>query len=444
MTIPADLLYNLHNAPSYFIGGFIAASGVVKDVGFLLVQFWTFALPSLSLYRLSYPERKASFMPRLDSFDPKEFGDNLQNHRASPNVSATEHKLRKERDLAKWVLERKRMYLDTSWWIDLLNVRLGRSKNAKHEDLLLRLHSLVQSGVLICPIGEGIFMELLKQDDVATRTPATVLMDDLSAGVTIIDSRRRARVEALYFLTEVITKQAVAGPPLDRVWTKVGMVLGVPRPVWPKISEEEQLAIDKAFFDLLWSRSLAELLDDSDPAFDREDLTLLHGARRITATSAALAHEMTSFKEVFLAEVGGFIDLNRGVLGAAFEEVLMLGRPGDIPITAAERQEAQELARRWFYNLFRYRKIGNSLPIIRIYAGLYAMNRWLRNRRFRLQDYYDFAHASAAIPYCDYFLTEKHLATVVTGSWLRFDKRYGVSVMHTVEEALDALNRLAA
>jgi hypothetical protein len=382
-------------------------------------------------------------MPRLDRFDPATFADSLQNHKLTPNVSATEHRLSKERDLGAWVLGRKRMFLDTSWWIELLNVGLGRSSNPKHDALLLRLQTLVQSGRLICPLGEGVFLELLKQVDVGTRTASALLMDELSAAVTIIDSRRRLRIEATHFLVEGLTKKAIAGPPLEKVWTKVGFVLGYPRIVFAGIDEEEQLARDKAFLDILWSRRLSELLDDSDPPFDREDLTLRAGAERITDRTRAYAHEATKFTEVFLAEVGGFIDLHCEELGAAVEEIERAARGGSA-ISAARQQEIRESARRMFYNLFRYRKIGKALPTIRIHAGLHAMNRWLRNRPFNLRDYYDIANASAAIPYCDYFLTEKHLATITTGAPLNFAQRYGVSVMHTAEQALDALSGLGA
>lgn len=358
-------------------------------------------------------------------------------------MSATQHRLSKERDLGAWVLGRKRIYLDTSWWIELLNVKLGLSSNQKHADLLLRLQSLVRSGHLVCPLGEGVYLELLKQVDVGTRTATALLMDELSAAVTVIDSRRRLRIEATHFLMEVTAKRGVAGPPLERVWTKVGFVLGNPKIVFSGITEEEQLARDKAFLDILWSRGLGELLDDSDPPFDREDLTLRSGAERITDRTRAYAHEVTKFTEVFLAEVGGFIDLHCEELGAALEEVERTTRGGSAT-SAARQQEIRESARHMFYNLFRYRKIGNSLPTIRIHAGLHAMNRWLRNRPFYHRDYYDIANASAAIPYCDYFLTEKHLAMITTGAPLNFARRYGVSVMHTVEQALDALNGLGA
>ena len=51
--------------------------------------------------------------------------------------------------------------------------------------------------------------------------------------------------------------------------------------------------------------------------------------------------------------------------GSAFEKVYKLTHQGAPPITAAERQSAQNLARRMFYNLFRYKKIGNALPVLK-------------------------------------------------------------------------------
>jgi len=53
------------------------------------------------------------------------------------------------------------------------------------------------------------------------------------------------------------------------------------------------------------------------------------------------------------------------------------------------------------------------LRSMHIQASLHASMRWDKQRKFRPNDYYDFEHATAALGYCDLFLTEGPLHVMV-------------------------------
>lgn len=382
-------------------------------------------------------------MPRLEQDKATFFGECLDFHRSRPEVSSNQHVLVKRLDLGAWILDRSRAYLDLCWWIRLRDAELGRPRDSRHRLLLNYLRMAVQSGNLLCPIAESVYLELLKQGDLAARAAAVRLIDELSGGVTILDSRTRVRVEMLHFLYESLTKKTVPGPPVAKVWTKVGQVFGVAYPVNPELPDQEQLAIAKAFTDFMWSLSLDDMLYETETPADIDGPMLRQSVEWIAAKWVAQAGQMKSFRQVFLAEVAGFVDAYGDALGGAFEYVVGLMSSGSPAVTIKERQQAREQAGNMIYNLFRYDKMGTGLPTIRLLAGLYAINRWQR-RPFSVQDYYDIEHASAAVPYCNFFLTDRHLATVLSRNPLRYDRMFNASVISDIQAALDAFEPFTA
>ena len=62
---------------------------------------------------------------------------------------------------------------------------------------------------------------------------------------------------------------------------------------------------------------------------------------------------------------------------------------------------------------------------------------------FRSTDFLDIHHASAALPYCDFFLTERFLGTALSRRPLAFDEHFACSVFWDEAEALAALQQSA-
>ena len=88
--------------------------------------------------------------------------------------------------LARDVLGKTRIYLDTKYWVLLRDVRLGRPSPSCLADVLAILERLVQNGQAVCPVNADVFFEVQKQKDPATVTATVQLLDDLSQGISLL------------------------------------------------------------------------------------------------------------------------------------------------------------------------------------------------------------------------------------------------------------------
>ncbi|MGE3845115.1 MAG: hypothetical protein AB7I50_26430 [Vicinamibacterales bacterium] len=368
----------------------------------------------------------------------------LPEHRQHPDVSLSQHRLNRIAELTGVVLQRRRIYLDTRYWLFLRDAELGRPRKQVHVDLLDILRAGVQSGQLLCPAGDSTFFELLKQSDADTRLATARLIDTLSLGVVVQNAADRLRMELVRFLANAIKKQVVQGPPVDRVWMKVGHVLGTADPIVDGVSKPEQLAISKAFFDVMWSLTLEEMLLDTPQPHNVADDESRASATRITAACRAEDSTVNSFRALYLAEIRGFFDAHDQELCAALAEIHSATRPNQRPAGPEDFRSDSRLLVNAFTNLFRLGKLGTAVPTAQIVAGLHAAVRWQRQRAFRVEDFYDFYHATAALPYCDVFLTERFLGTLLTRPPLEFSDTFGTTVLWEEAEAVNLLRTLGS
>lgn len=383
-------------------------------------------------------------MPQISDQRLKSMVGFLPEHRAHPSVSLQEYFSHRVAELARLVLARRRVYLDTRYWIFLRDAAAGRPRKLIHSELLRILRIGVESGVFICPLSDSAFLELLRQSDRETRLATVRLIDELSLGVTIQNALDRLRTELLQFLVSVNKAQGIPGPPIEHVWLKVGHVLGTAVPIFPGVEATEQLAISKAFFDVMWSVTLEEILTDTPLPEDSKDSDFRNIADRTTEESTSHASDMKSFKAVYLAEIRGFFDVHREDLQAAFAQLYEISQPNAPPLLAAEFEPHGRVLVNVFSNIFRSGKAGTSLPMAQIVAGLHAVVRWQRNRDFKASDFYDFHHATAALPYCDVFLTEVFLGTMLTRPPLALDAHFGTKVLWDEADAAEALLKCAS
>lgn len=360
-------------------------------------------------------------------------------HRAKPNVTVKEHLQTKIADLANWVTSRRRIYLDTRYWILLRDATLNRSQQPIHDVLLDTLRQGVCAGTMICPLSVSTYFELLRQSDENTRNATIRLMDELSQGVTIQNENDRLKTEVLHFFTETIAQNTVPGPPISKVWTKIPYFLGTALPSSPELPASELKAIQKAFIDFMWTISLEEMLTDTPLPDDDSDKRLAEAACRISKRSLNEVHKIKNFRELFLAEIGGFFDLNRNVLASTLETIYLTDYPNATSYSKEQHTSIANTLANVFYNIFKHRKAGKSLPMAEIVSSLHAAIRWNKNQPFKFNDFFDIYHASAALAYCDVFLTEKFLATTLTRPPLSLDKKYGTTVVSCENAALAAL-----
>ena len=94
-------------------------------------------------------------------------------------------------------------------------------------------------------------------------------------------------------------------------------------------------------------------------------------------------------------------------------------------------------------NNFKKRTLGVLLSSAAIVVELYAIYETSHsNRRFTANDWADWNHAAAALPNCDLFLTEGHLAHQLKQE-LGADKQYECTVIGSLAEAIKVLRGMS-
>jgi hypothetical protein len=84
------------------------------------------------------------------------------------------------------------------------------------------------------------------------------------------------------------------------------------------------------------------------------------------------------------------------------------------------------------------------LRSIHIEVSFHAAMRWDKQRKFKPNDYYDFQHETAALAYCDLFLTEKPLHDMIRRPQLNLEGVNGCRAVWDVSEAVKAVRTLLA
>jgi hypothetical protein len=301
-------------------------------------------------------------------------------------------------------MSRKRIYLDKCFWIYLRDANLGRSKVPEAQVLLQLLTQAVTGDRVICPISDVLFLELLKQTDLASRAATVDLIDQLSRGVSLVPHEERFKIESQQFF---LTHLDQSLPPVEHlVWTKVGYVLGVIHPLPPPNLDAEGVQI--GFFDFVWDRPLRQIMSVIG---DREPPESLfeEQAAELNRLNAEHAPDMKSYPQVYKDEVQGVLELATPVGLAAIRS--LEGAP--MSATAGNAHIDARAVHALLCAAIAKPDGRRALRTAHLQATFHAAVRWNRTKRLKANDLPDFLHAQAGIGYCDALLTDgptKHLA----------------------------------
>jgi hypothetical protein len=368
--------------------------------------------------------------------------DTFEKHRSEPSRTLEAYTRDVKLALGHEIGNCKKIYLDTKYWLLLRNAAMGRDRDTHLSELLLILRSGVQAGRIICPISEDIFVEVLSQSDPTTLYETTKLIDALSRGVSILSEQERIMFETLYFILRTSKGEDSVYSPDVLVWTKLAYVLGAVHPTSTPFSPKEELVLQKAFFDQMWSISLSQMVE-------MMGMEAILKMSRFDDLSAMLnegktkhAHENNSFKQLFLSELAGALDICIPIFKDAMVYLFQKEKgykptETEVDSTNAGRQIANSV-----YNLFNKNKLQSYFPTLIVGAGLHASVRWDTKRKFKRTDVHDFSHAQAALPYFDLFLTEHSLRDLISRNHTAFDKKYRCEVFSHPKEALERVKKI--
>lgn len=320
---------------------------------------------------------------------------------------------------------------------------MGKPRRPEHSELLELLRGAVQSGVALCPISDVIFLELMKQTDPVTKLETTKLVDELSLGIAILSEQSRIGTELAHTMSE--DGALLELPPLAHlVWVRICFVLGFAYPSVPAYDEALNLVMQKVTIDTFWQMSLQEfVLASKDPGVPANfEVT----AAKLNMEARAHAHEIRSFEQAFVAEIGGMLNVFKGHIADVFEQ-LYEKKTGTLATqTVEQRAGFEKRLLSMSVNMFRFarKKMAQRLPSLYVHAMCHAAARWDRQRNLDGHDLFDFHHASAAVGYCDAFFTENPLRVFLTAGHVALDREYGCRIISNEAVAIDYVRGLNA
>jgi hypothetical protein len=359
----------------------------------------------------------------------------------APSKEAEAYMRQKRIALAEqFVLPKRRIYLDTKFWVLLRDVRLKRVMHDALPALLERVESLVRDGLAICPMNADILFEACKHDDPEILRATAQLLDDLCLGVCIAPMNERINTEVCHFLH---TKLGESVHPLNQlVWIKPAYFLGFVTPDMYNLPDEINLEMQKSWADEMWNVSVATVIDF---------LLQRGGTKKMAATFADISpqlnqgkldnlHRNKSFNALFLDEIRGMLDVQRADFGELVAGLYEKSTGKKANGTAHELEASGNMVANLIVGAFENNRVtSNELPTLRIGASLHAALRWDRQRKYKANDLFDFRHAEAALPYCDYFLTEHSLGHLLQDGNLDFQRHFACKVYSDPAEAIEAL-----
>lgn len=360
---------------------------------------------------------------------------------------------RRELALAEDVAHKTRIYLDLKYWIYCRDARAGTTTDAVRVRLYDLLNELVSRGLVICPLDGAVLREVLKQRDPVRLSQVAAVVDELSLGVCFKPFVDRVRGEILHFLYRCIAPDLPLHERECLVWTKVGYAFGAFDAHNERLSAQENRLINEAFLDRMWSSTAAEFIESLSPSADEfhqlgpDYLRLAHDT---TMANAAYADAYVArngrpprWREIYEAEVRGMFDvLADDVWDAA--AYLQSRVPNRLPATPARSTERALRLAGALATAFLTRDLWRAFPGAHIPAMLHTRVRHDRGRRIHENDFLDFQHACAALPYCSAFFTERSLTSMLNTGTPSLAKQFGVTVLADPNDAVTFLRAIAA
>lgn len=336
----------------------------------------------------------------------------------------------------------RKIYLDARFWIIVRDVELGVRAGAAERKLLHHLRRGVSSGRLVCPISASMFLELMKQPYTPGRRIGTAqLIDELSLGVTMVSPQTVMGTEIYSFLLRA-KGDTDLHPMQELIWTKVAYVLGDMYPSLAQLPPVEELAIQKSFFDYLWNYSLSDIVKTMGDNFSpRDHFTEL--SQETNEKNFQYKDELGSFAQTYDIELRGVIELAGELAADVIHQLAEKDAGHEFSPTSEERAQSINVCRNLLYLAFKKTEANDVLRSLHIGASIHAAMRWDKDRKFKPNDYYDFEHATAALSYCDAFLTEGPLHHLVTRPQVNLEAVNGCRVFSDVEAAADYIEQLA-
>lgn len=330
-------------------------------------------------------------------------------------------------DIHKVIGNRAIIYLDTKFWIMLLE-----QSNELERQFYLKVNELFETRKCIFPVSEIVVAEIEKQSDLGGRYRNIQIIDRFSNGFAIVNETERRKIEFKHWLQKKIGLEVCELKEL--IWTtasfaKTGYSL-------PKILENVPLQehLDNFVLNYIESSALLEIEMGNSRVFKfQPDPDILNDEIQ------KHVHEHTSFRDLVLAEIAGILQEHKGL----FADIIIDEPQIEQNFISSFRQKGKSKEDCYMEAVFSHfydNHMFKELPVFHIFPTLFAHIRFKGIKYKGGNDTIDFLHASFALPYCDYFFTDKKLYHRINE--LKFDSLYNCTVEYDLKKAMGLLGSI--
>jgi len=350
--------------------------------------------------------------------------------------------LKKEKTKVSQEVNKKiKIYLDTKYWVDICDVTRGVKKNDDINMIYTFLKNKVKNNEVICPISQVLFKEVLKQSDEDSLTHTVKIIDELSQGIIICNQEERFSLELYNFFYDTL-KIEMDKNLKENFWCKgIAHIFGIQIPYNLNFTTEINYIIQQEYFNEIKKYKFLDFIK----ILGMDKLKLFRDSRVDTnwfdRNKQDNIHKYKVFNELYMIEIAGSIDFYKNNIEEVFKDVIdNRAKQENIIFHEKEKFFDIQLILNMIYNIFKEKKIDLYLPSLDIGAMLHAKIRWNKTQKYKQGDLDDFRHAITALPYYDYFFTEKSLHNMIKEC--KYDKKYNCIVASKNNEILDILEKL--
>ena len=340
--------------------------------------------------------------------------------------------MKKSLEISKQIQGLKLIYLDTNYWLRLRDELPNKwEQKSEFSEIVL---DLFNAGKCLFPISNITYYEILKQQDENSRRNTFEIISKLSSGISLLNDKERIKIEFAHWMATGQNKVEHAANEL--VWSKTPTV----------IAYNEFASIDysggtidlqDAYFDFMAEMPLSDITPDA--SLRQNPFVFKDNVDDFNANKKLYEYQNKTYGQLFLSEIGGMLDEAEDLFNQVMQAKFFYDT-GRVP-TTEEIKNSGKLCRFTIYNLFKLNKIGTLFPFFQVCADIYSSFRWNKSRIYKDgNDTLDVMHAAAALPYCDYFFTERELATII--SQRKLGELYNCKVASKQADVIQLLKKI--
>ncbi|MBM9498641.1 hypothetical protein JWG44_00030 [Leptospira sp. 201903071] len=339
-----------------------------------------------------------------------------------------------------------------NYWIEFLKYLNNYNARPYTKELYELLLKLLNEDKILIPISDIHLLESYKSKDRYKYESILQLMELFSKNVCFVGTQRRWEIELIFCLRVVLGIRNANELLQNELWTKPIFLKEVMIPSLDNIpfkSMNEKIEAQKSYINFVWNKNLSDIftsineewMSELDPSDYEEHVTQL-----LIKGREDNKNDFRDFTELLEKELYGVLELANPDIENLLTEYFKGYSVGTSVIGdrffALEKSERSIRLIYLIVQCIVSSKQYDVLPALSIGSCLHSIKRWKKESHYKNSDTFDIMHAKIALPYCDYFFTERNLKGLIQESYLGLDEIFNCSVIHNIEEALTSLSAL--